>query len=741
MSHSNRDDRHTEILVWNGYETHGTDVIRTSTTVEFKIVTPIRYRHNGAKAIFTLYASIAPQLLNSRMTETKLAGESSLVMKVVDHEDAPPDVVKADDETNSTASVEGHSVLSGEEVGYVPDEAIESKNPFDRLVDFFVVMGAHLDVGDQKTRKPTDLEFETKLIDCVPETRSGMDFPMEMPQFCFPGGCRLSSEQKETKVFNFVLTTGTGDLLFVSAAMMYEPITLVELSELYWNRNISLPAWLSNAEDGATFYIPKTIAVISHYPYYDAQSQFLHELMRLKNEGSPLPLERYIANFVYDIPLPLPGGAPVRWDCFGRSQQGLDLVMGSPTKLPMVFFSYAPLFRTLSVSNVLTLWGVLLQEGKVVLRSNHLSLLTPVAEALLSLLFPFTWQGMYIPILPNNMVDAIEAPVPFLVGINGDCPNQPQGVVICDLDEDIVHLGYDYNGKEGSMPVLPRQAALKLKSELSDIVDQMYLIPACGLKGRITRGTDELLSNSQREIYGHMSILKESSNIDMREQILSEAGSVKMTPKVEENQEAPKVEGDDPSSITPKRVVGLSYEGMKKQRERVSKTFYEKNTRLETKVRHIFLSFLTSLLWEYTKYQRKTFRKEAYLTTFIGNSKYLAESIINSQMFEQFITGPPERKRLFEKCVARRSTNEVSRDPEGGRVGERTERPIEAIVPLPPYEVGVWKGLYTYKKFPKLDESELISHTTANHTVCALTMNVCCWDLCGPEYTTKQKIS
>ncbi|CAJ1945974.1 unnamed protein product [Cylindrotheca closterium] len=674
------------------------------------------------------------------MTATKRSEEPSLLRRAIDpapstdHELA---AAKADAETMSTGSAgnftAGLSVDS--DVSSIDDSVVDLGTPFDRLVDFFVVMGADMNVENKKTKKPTDLQFETHLIDCVPKQRQDMDFPMEMPQFCFPGGCRLSCKQKETKVFNFVLTTSAGDLLFLSAAMMYEPITSVGLSELYWDRSISLPAWLSNAEDGATYYIPKAIAVVSHYPYYDAQSQFLHELMRLKSTGSPLPLERYIANFVYDIPLPRPGGAAVRWDCFGRSKSGLELVMGSPNKLPMVFFSYEPLFRTLSVSNVLTLWATLLQEGKVVLQSNHLSLLTPVAEALLSLLFPFTWQGMYIPILPNSMVDAIEAPIPFLVGIHGECQNQqPQGVVICDLDEDIVHLGYDYNGKEASMPVLPRQASLKLKSELSGIVDQMYLIPACGLKGRITRGTDELLSNSQREIYGHMSILKESSNVDMREQILSDAGSVKMTGEGEENHgesnNMPQ-ESDAQSPITPKRVVGLSYEGMKKQRERVAKSFYDRNSRLENSVRHVFLSFLTSLLGEYKKYQMQPFRKQAYLTTFIGNSKELAESLIMSQMFEQFLTGPEARRNLFDKCIST-GGKETSKEPEGGKIGKMREPRLEALIPQPPYDAGVWKNkIYTYDAFPKLDEAELLAHSVYDPSMCSFQM--CCWDLCGPK--------
>jgi DENN (AEX-3) domain len=45
---------------------------------------------------------------------------------------------------------------------------------------------------------------------------------------------------------------------------------------------------------------------------------------------------------------------------------------------------------------------------QVVLCSAHYAILNPVAEALLSLLFPFVWQGAYIPVMPSAMTDMLE---------------------------------------------------------------------------------------------------------------------------------------------------------------------------------------------------------------------------------------------------------------------------------------------------------------------------------------------
>jgi len=60
----------------------------------------------------------------------------------------------------------------------------------------------------------------------------------------------------------------------------------------------------------------------------------------------------------------------------------------------------------------------LLTETRICLCSQHHALLTPIAEAFLALLFPLVWQGAYIPIMPLGMVDILDAPVPFFVGLN-----------------------------------------------------------------------------------------------------------------------------------------------------------------------------------------------------------------------------------------------------------------------------------------------------------------------------------
>ncbi len=44
-------------------------------------------------------------------------------------------------------------------------------------------------------------------------------------------------------------------------------------------------------------------------------------------------------------------------------------------------------------------------------------MLTYAAETITSLMFPFAWHHIYIPILPSDLLDYLEAPTPFLIGV------------------------------------------------------------------------------------------------------------------------------------------------------------------------------------------------------------------------------------------------------------------------------------------------------------------------------------
>lgn len=148
----------------------------------------------------------------------------------------------------------------------------------------------------------------------------------------------------------------------------------------------------------------------------------------------------------------------------------------------MVDFSYRPLFAFLSIDNILAVFACLCQEMSVCICSRNIALLTPVQEALLSLLFPFVWQGCYVPVLPADMAELLHAPVPLLTGmqvedisetfLDDDPSMRPSNLVIVHLDSDTVHYGSDCH----PLP-LPKAMLPKLRQKLIEHGSALHQLP------------------------------------------------------------------------------------------------------------------------------------------------------------------------------------------------------------------------------------------------------------------------
>jgi hypothetical protein len=106
----------------------------------------------------------------------------------------------------------------------------------------------------------------------------------------------------------------------------------------------------------------------------------------------------------------------------------------------------------------------LLLEKKVLLISEHKALLTHAAIALISFLFPVCWKHVLVPILPKSMIDVLDAPVPFLIGIETFILKEeyidiPGEVYRVDLDKGSISL-------RDSKPKLPTKEFKILRQRL-----------------------------------------------------------------------------------------------------------------------------------------------------------------------------------------------------------------------------------------------------------------------------------
>jgi hypothetical protein len=82
-----------------------------------------------------------------------------------------------------------------------------------------------------------------------------------------------------------------------------------------------------------------------------------------------------------------------------------------PTNLDpsIVVQQFGPVFQPLNGSGGKV--ELLLVERQVLLISSHYSILTVAAEGLLAAMFPFVWQHVYIPFLPQAALDALQGAI------------------------------------------------------------------------------------------------------------------------------------------------------------------------------------------------------------------------------------------------------------------------------------------------------------------------------------------
>ncbi|GIL62061.1 hypothetical protein Vafri_16363 [Volvox africanus] len=77
----------------------------------------------------------------------------------------------------------------------------------------------------------------------------------------------------------------------------------------------------------------------------------------------------------------------------------------------------AVLCRSLSLDNLLLVLTALLLERQVVVFCPHISVLSGCVLGLMPLLRPFCWQSLLLPVTPTSMMGFLEAPVPFVLGV------------------------------------------------------------------------------------------------------------------------------------------------------------------------------------------------------------------------------------------------------------------------------------------------------------------------------------
>jgi DENN domain-containing protein 5 len=199
--------------------------------------------------------------------------------------------------------------------------------------------------------------------------------------------------------------------------------------------------------------VSKSIILTGQYPFVEAARNFLSNFFKFavhssqlsspqSHSLSSLSLESFVYYILFSIPLPSPNQCIVipNVPSLGWRHSSNVLILQRPSsyvELPLCEYEIGKVVDLLGIDCLIQLWTCLLLESQVLIYSagnnfrkfltvvkaitdisTDYSRLMLVAESLTTLLFPFTWPHVYVPILPPAMYNFLDAPVPYLMGLS-----------------------------------------------------------------------------------------------------------------------------------------------------------------------------------------------------------------------------------------------------------------------------------------------------------------------------------
>uniref|UniRef100_A0A674C0A8 DENN/MADD domain containing 4C n=1 Tax=Salmo trutta TaxID=8032 RepID=A0A674C0A8_SALTR len=305
-------------------------------------------------------------------------------------------------------------------------------------------------------------------------------FPLSesVPLFCLPMGAKIECWTPNTRyplpVFStFVLTNSSGEKVYGAAIQFYEAYPIDLLSEKQKVQLGLLTTVEKKMIPNRTVNTNKCICLLSRWPFFESFRKFLMFLYKLSVSGPhPLPIEKHISHFMHNVSFP----SPQRPRILVQLSAHDTLMLAQPvcTPMPLSGADYSTLLINLGSENCATLLHFVLLESKILLHSLRPAVLTGVAEAVVAMIFPFQWQCPYIPLCPLSLAGVLNAPCPFIVGVDSryfDLYDPPPDVVCVDLDTNTIYLSDEK--KHSNWKNLPKKPCKSLFNSLNNLQHQL----------------------------------------------------------------------------------------------------------------------------------------------------------------------------------------------------------------------------------------------------------------------------
>ena len=277
---------------------------------------------------------------------------------------------------------------------------------------------------------------------------------------CFPNGIKLCYEQNENNIktvpnYTTYYTSGVGDKFFAVTYHFFLKMENKEFQNNYfmsslrsqiltYQENKSKEIKKENGKDikkkldyfnqfqsRSNVYIPFCLCLISKFPFFEEIEKSLQSIfLSIKYNTTPEKLYNLVRFIVKSIPLP-----PLKTQIsFNLPYINIPFKIQNPYLKDRLEFGDDPIFilKKLSIENIFCLFHLLILEQKILVIGKENHSISKFITNFNSLLYPFNWVHISIPILSEKMIKILKTYLPFFNGINKE--------LLKIKDKDIVSL-------------------------------------------------------------------------------------------------------------------------------------------------------------------------------------------------------------------------------------------------------------------------------------------------------------
>ncbi|XP_071955924.1 myotubularin-related protein 13-like [Antedon mediterranea] len=294
-----------------------------------------------------------------------------------------------------------------------------------RLADYFVVVG-------YDHEKEQGGFCNGKILQRFPEQDwKEVPFHQGLELFCQPGGWKLRREPFLPTFHISVLTDVTAGRHYCAILTFCEPVKMTPMKP----DDVESDEQECSLVHNTVMYAPKSLLLVSRLAYLDTFKNCLGLIYTSFIERMDVKLELLVGNILGHIVIPAPGGSQVRFSIGASDRQAIQPPLSD--MVPVTRSTVALLFQQLGIQNVITLFSLVLTDNKVLFHSSSYTRLTDACSAIHSLLYPFKYCYVYIPLLPEPLKEVLNTPTPFIMGIHSSMKQEIEELVdvtAVDLD-------------------------------------------------------------------------------------------------------------------------------------------------------------------------------------------------------------------------------------------------------------------------------------------------------------------